>query len=99
MTTSETQEKSARLLERYSYMEGLFANPDFVRWQQDVPETILNDLQERILNIKRDGEWKEELAHLVTSYQAIRDALKSSTEIYEQSLKIARDALKEVEKS
>lgn len=76
MTTEEIKDAHARVIERNRPFEAILGNPDFVEWQKAGPIAELKAIQDQIVSIKRtDPDWKEDVAELVISYQAIARVL------------------------
>jgi len=76
MTPDEIRQHHARIIERNRPFEAILTNPDFIEWQKAGPMAELQAIQNQIVQVDRtNASWKEEIAELVISYQAIARVL------------------------
>lgn len=79
LPTDAQREAAARVIEKYGFLEGLFQNPDFVKWREIGPGRTLKEMEAKVLNADRSKEgWKERLCDDLAAYQSLRLAIDDS---------------------
>lgn len=98
MTDQELLELNARVIEKNRVFEGILSNPDFIEWQKAGPLQAMREISNAIVTIDRSiPDWKEKVAEMVISYQAVSRVVMGTAIGAEQS-RGARSAMKELEK-
>ena len=97
MTTEELLQLNARRIKDNQIFEGILTNPDFIEWQKQGPLAEMTEIQKKIVTIDRTQlDWKEQVASLVISYQAISTVIMGTVN-KSNIAKDARQKIKELE--